>query len=388
MKPHLSPLGEGPLREPVRLREGLTTLGRGDAADVDIDDPQVSRQHCSIELREGELRLRDLGSSNGTRLNGKRIILAALKYGDTIELGKVRLRVELREAPPTDRPRPVGKVGPYELLERIGEGRSGVVYRARDPRSEEIVALKALRRELVGDAEALRRFKREMEALRRAEHPNVVRLLDAGSEGALVYAVMEFCAGETLAAVLRREGRLTVPYAVHIGVQLAGALECVRLRGVVHRDVKPANVLVDRRGGVKLADFGLAKPSAAEAGAPVTQAGCAMGTPFYMPPEQVLDGASADTRSDVHALAATLYHALAGRPPYGGDSVPAVLRAIREAPIPSVRTERPDCPESVDLALLKALAKDPAERWGTPGEFGAALERGLREMGPGVAFLH
>jgi serine/threonine-protein kinase len=374
-------------RAPILIRPGRTTLGRSSDCDLRFDDPLLSRVHCRLDCLSRELRVKDLGSANGTLVNGARVLEASLKTGDILELGGLRLHVEVCDEAALDKAVRVGRAGPYELIELLAEGRSGKVYRARDSRTGERAAVKILHRELCSDAQAVARFRRESELLRGLRHPNIVSLLESGSHEGVLYAAMEFVEGETLSALLRRETRLSVPQSLHAACRVADALECARVLEIVHRDVKPANILLAADGAVKLADFGLAKQACAAA-SPVTRAGQGMGTPHYMPPEQVLDAQGADHRSDLYALAATLYHMLSGEPPFFGGGVREVLpRIMKEAPAPLL-SRRPDCPAKVEDIVLKALAKDPRERPATAGEFAAALEKAIRELGPGVAFLH
>jgi serine/threonine-protein kinase len=257
------------------------------------------------------------------------------------------------------------RVGRYEVLERLGRGGTGVVWRARDVRLGRVVALKLLARprepdDLVTSYHA--RFQREARAAVTLNHVNIVRGLDYGEADGYVFFAMELVSGESAAERLRREGRLDESEALRIALQVVEALQYVREFGLVHRDLKPENLLLTPNGEVKVCDLGLAKPTREEAARLRDDARIA-GTPLYMAPEQVRDPAAVDWRTDVYGLGATLYHLLTGRPPFLPGATGSVLqRHVEEAP-EDPREHVLELSAGASAVVLKMLAKDPSDRY-------------------------
>lgn len=272
----------------------------------------------------------------------------------------------------------------YTLLDRIGEGGMGEVYRARDERLGRTLAVKTLRAGAGADSELRRRLVQEAQAASALNHPNIVTVYDIGREedSGLDFIAMEFVDGEPLTAALRR-GEHGIELALRIGIPVASALAAAHAAGIVHRDLKPANVMQTTSGQVKLLDFGLAKLTGPRAAGPdtptqpqvtLTTEGLAMGTPAYMAPEQV-EGRSADARSDVFALGLLLYELITGARAFAGDNAMTVMTAIlRDAPVP-VERRCHGCPAALARLLARCLEKDPARRPQHGGEVLAALER-------------
>ena len=265
------------------------------------------------------------------------------------------------------------QVGPYRVVERLGEGGMGVVYRAVDERLERSVALKFLAADLIRDPEARRRFLLEARAASRIEHANVCTVYEAGEtpEGE-AYLVMAFYEGETLERRLTR-GPLPVAEALDLAIQIARGLERAHEAGIVHRDVKPGNVMITAHGEAKLLDFGLARLRDA---APITREGTTLGTPVYMAPEQ-LRGEEPGPAVDVWALGVVLWEMIAGRPPFGRDprSAPALILHEEPAPLGGLR---PEAPAAVVAAVARALAKDPADRQASAAALRTELEAARR----------
>jgi CheY-like chemotaxis protein len=265
----------------------------------------------------------------------------------------------------------------YEILERLGAGGMGTVFKARHRRMKRVVALKVLPRHS-GQAESfVQRFQREVEVISQLSHPNVVMAYDAGEADLGHYLVMEFVNGQDLSNCVQRNGPFAVTEAVNLLVQAARGLEYAHSRGIIHRDVKPANLLRDTSGVVKVADLGLARLSAGLAGggnSSITQAGGIMGTVDYMPPEQAFDSTAVDHRADVYSLGATLHYLLTGQPPYRGDNVMATLFKHSTASVPSLSAARPDVPAALDAVFKKMMAKTPAERQQSMAEVIRELE--------------
>jgi HAMP domain-containing protein len=267
--------------------------------------------------------------------------------------------------------------GRYDVQEVLGSGGMGVVYRAFDREVGEAVAIKALRPDLGGiDPTLLERFKQELRLARRITHRNVVRTYDLGEVDGVYYITMELVRGTTVAALIREAGRLDVPATLTIGKQVCRALEVAHEEGVIHRDVKPQNLLVDHSGFLKVMDFGIARLAEhqAEPGQALTAAGVVVGTPQYMAPEQLF-GEPVDGRADLYATGAVLFECVTGRPVFEAPSLVALLaRHLEDAP-PDPRQLNAEIPESLARVILRALARKPGDRWPTAGHFLHALEQ-------------
>ncbi|MGC2152437.1 MAG: bifunctional serine/threonine-protein kinase/formylglycine-generating enzyme family protein, partial [Terriglobales bacterium] len=260
------------------------------------------------------------------------------------------------------------KLGRYLIVESLGAGGMGVVYRARDEKLERDVAIKVLNAGMLVNDEARRHFRREALALAKLNHPHIAAVYDTGEEDGVDYIVMELVAGESLAVKLRR-GRLDTKEATAIALQVAEGLEEAHEHGVIHRDLKPANIMITPRGRAKVLDFGLAKLfSQGDAGLSMTEAQAVMGTPMYMSPEQAL-GERVDARTDVWSLGAVYYESLAGRPPFEAKSGMAVMRAVVDAPLVPLRALRQDAPAEAEQIAARALEKDATRRYQTAAEF-------------------
>jgi formylglycine-generating enzyme required for sulfatase activity/predicted Ser/Thr protein kinase len=288
----------------------------------------------------------------------------------------------------------------YRILEKIGEGGMGVAYRALDTRLDRTVVLKLLRPEAIGDAERKWRFVREAKAASALNHPNIVTIHDVGADQGLDFIVMEYVEGTPLDRLIPKGG-LPVDEAVRYGLQIASALGAAHAAGIVHRDVKPANVIVGARGRVKVLDFGLAKLMEREPGGVLltsdstataaslverTRHGVILGTVAYMSPEQA-EGKPVDARSDVFSLGAVLYEMLAGRRPFEGDSYLQTLTAIlRDAP-PPLATIRPEVPAALARIVARSLQKRPDGRYSSAGEMESELAALKEPAAPGKNFL-
>jgi len=253
----------------------------------------------------------------------------------------------------------------YKVLERIGVGGMGSVYRAHDLSLDRTVALKVIRSEKVQATAQRERFIREARSQARLSHPNVVPIYYIGEEEGLLFFAMELVEGEALDGLLARGERLEWPRALELLHDVADALRLAHERGLVHRDVKPSNLLVDPSGLVKVADFGLAKSTDVneEVDVQLTQQGTVLGSPLYMSPEQG-QGDAVDYRSDIYSLGATFYHLLTGRPPFEAKSPVGVIAKHMSAPVPRLRKALPGLPEGVARLVERMLAKDPADRFG------------------------
>ncbi|HVX12508.1 MAG TPA: family 16 glycoside hydrolase [Pirellulales bacterium] len=279
--------------------------------------------------------------------------------------------------------------GEYVVLAKIGSGGMGDVFKAEHRRMKRVVALKILPPAAVKSPEAVQRFQQEMQAAARLEHANIVTAHDAGEGHGVHFLVMQYVDGRDLASLVAERGPLPVSNAVNYIVQAARGLAYAHGKGIVHRDVKPANLLLNGEGTVKILDMGIAQldrgTASAMAGnrASLTAAGEIMGTVDYMAPEQAEDPRQADARSDIYSLGCTLYFLLTGEPLYQGATVIKKMVAHREQPIPSLTVKRPDIPPGLDRVFARMVAKQAAERFQTMQEVIAALES-LKSTEPGT----
>jgi tRNA A-37 threonylcarbamoyl transferase component Bud32 len=271
--------------------------------------------------------------------------------------------------------------GRYEIEELVGSGGMSSVYRARDSVLERRVALKVLHEHFSADPEYVERFRREARAIARLNHPNIVTVIDRGEFGKRQFIVFEHIPGENLKEVVEREGQLPVAQALALTHQIARGLAFAHQHGVVHRDVKPQNVLLDESGTAKVTDFGIAR--SLDPGQELTQTGTLLGTSDYIAPEQA-SGQPVDARSDQYSLGVLLYELLTGEVPYPADSFMAVaMRHLRD-PVPSVRDRRPDVPDRVDEIVARAMAKRPENRFPSTEAMMAAIEAALADTGGGA----
>jgi eukaryotic-like serine/threonine-protein kinase len=259
----------------------------------------------------------------------------------------------------------------YRVEARIGQGGMAEVYRGFDPVLGRTVAIKVLLPQFARDAGFVARFRREAQAAARLNQSNIVGVYDTGADGDRQYIVMEFVEGRTLAEFLAGGRRLTPTQAVELTQKIAAALASAHAQGIVHRDIKPGNVMVTRDGLVKVMDFGIARMQT-DITAPQTSS--VIGTPTYLSPEQA-QGQAVDARSDLYSLGCVLYELLAGRPPFTGDTPVAIAyKQVNETPVPP-SAHNPDVPPRLDAVVMKCLAKNPANRYQTAEEFSADLER-------------
>jgi eukaryotic-like serine/threonine-protein kinase len=281
------------------------------------------------------------------------------------------------------------RFGRYEILTELGRGAMGVVYKARDPKINRIVAVKTI--SMAGqspeeECEYRERFFREAEAAGRVSHPGIVTIFDVGeeTETRAPYIVMEFVSGESLDKLLSKDDRkLPLETALQLALELAEALDCAHRQGVVHRDLKPANILLTEDGHAKIADFGVAKLNLSNQ----TLAGRALGTPAYMSPEQ-LNGEAVDGRSDLFSLGVILYTVLTGHRPFQGNSATTVsFKVVNRDPIPATLLDA-ELPEGLDHIIERAMAKDPAERYQRGAEMALDIQNLRQGREPGSKAKH
>lgn len=261
--------------------------------------------------------------------------------------------------------------GRYQIVSELGRGAMGMVYKAHDPQIDRMVALKVLREDRVVDQEFVRRFIAEAQAIGRLSHPNIVTVFDVGEDHGTIYIAMEFLEGRSL-DLLIGEKDFTSEQIVDLGIQVAGALDYAHRQGIIHRDIKPGNIIFTPQGHVKVTDFGIARIEGAS-GHQMTQMGEILGTPIYMPPEQVA-GQPVDGRSDIYALGVVLYELTTGQRPFTGDNLTTLFNAIgKEIPPTPVRLNR-QVPSALSQLIMKCLSKSPGERYQNGQSLSEALK--------------
>jgi hypothetical protein len=265
----------------------------------------------------------------------------------------------------------------YTIQRELGAGGMAVVYLAHDRKLDRDVALKVLRAEL-GAVLGAERFLTEIKISARLDHPHILTLIDSGDADGMLYYVLPYVRGETLREKLKREHQLGLEEALAITKQVASALDYAHRQGLVHRDIKPENILI-QEGEAMLTDFGIALAVTEAGGNRLTQTGLSLGTPQYMSPEQATGDRTVDARSDVYSLASVLYEMLAGEPPVSGGSSQAMIAKLMTEKPTRLRILRDTLPEAVDAAVAKALAKTPADRFASAGDFVRALDVGAKE---------
>ena len=263
----------------------------------------------------------------------------------------------------------------YTIEGEVGRGGMGVVYRARDERLQRRVAIKVLPPELAFQKDIRERFTREAQTAARLSHPNIVPIHSVGEGAGLVYFVMGYVDGESVAARIRRRGKLPLEESRRIMKEAADALSADHALSIIHRDIKPDNILLEgTRGRVMVTDFGIAKALSATSGATLTGAGVAIGTPAFMSPEQAAGERDIDGRSDVYSLGVVSFQMLTGELPFSAPTVAGILMKQITEPAPDIRTRRPDVPEDLALAVSRCLEKDPQNRWPSADALRRSLE--------------
>ncbi len=340
------------------LTKDVTTMGRQSTCDIQILDNMSSRVNCQVR-RDGKLySLVDLGSRNGTNLNGKKVTERQLTFSDRIRIGEVEYLfvkepgdVELKDL-----------LSKYEVQEKIGEGGMGIVFKANQRSMNRIVALKILSPKYSSRSRFVEQFIREARAAGQLNHPNIIQVHDVGTENDIHYFSMEFVDGPTCMQALREHGPFKTPEALEIIRQTARALEYAHGQRLIHQDIKPDNIMLGHNNTVKLADLGISKTfdeAESEEGPKRV-----MGTPHYMAPEAAL-GKKIDHRVDIYSLGATLYHLLTGKTPYSGTSATEVLKAHVMDPLPPIHDIVPDVPEAVCALVERMVAKKADDRYPT-----------------------
>ena len=387
-------------------------IGRGSDASFRIQDPSISRRHCQVANTPRGLLIADLGSSNGTFVNGQRLGSGWSQLGPSAQIvfGQNELRVHGFEgqpaaAPPQQQyhcgqcgrvitPQEIQQqryrqdtngrlvctdclrsrdfdpdmVDGYQIQKKLGQGAFGAVFLARQLSTGRVVALKTIKPQHVASEKDIQRFFREAETGRQLVHPNITQIYDAGESKGIYYIAMEFIEGSEASKLIEQYGRLDVGYSLRVAIQIANALQHASERGICHRDIKPENIMITANCVAKLVDFGLAK-NFAEAGASgLTAPGEGMGTLAYMPPEQLDNALNADSRSDIYSLGATIYHLLAGERPFNEKTTRSFIMKILNKMPPPLRQVNPTVPQELEDIVNRAMAKKPEDRYQAPRE--------------------
>jgi serine/threonine-protein kinase len=259
----------------------------------------------------------------------------------------------------------INQIASYRLINKLGAGSMGVVYKAKHVQSGQDVALKILLKRFYDDPDYLERFYREAQASAQLQHPNLIRAIEAGkSKEGYHFFAMEFVDGESVQSILDREHTVPEKRAIEIAIQVIRALEHASSRGIVHRDIKPDNLMITKTGVVKVADFGLAR----ETDSSVTQTGIALGTPHYMSPEQVRGEHTVDIRSDLYSTGATLYHMITGNPPFVGTSAAVVITKHLTTQVTHPKEKNPNLSDGICQIVLRMMEKEQADRYQSAAE--------------------
>ena len=364
----------GPLRgKELHLEEGkVYLLGRDSSCALPLPDSLTSRQHFTVRVSKGRYLLRDLNSSNGTFVNGEVVRKTAeLKLGDQVEAGETLLSILADDERPTQGGLVGREIAGYQILERVGRGGMGTVYRARQLSLDRIVALKVLSPSLAWDKEFIERFMQEVRAAARLVHPNIVCALDVGQEQSIYYFSMEYMAGGSIEDRIEREGRIAPDRAVPMLLDVARGLAYAEEQGIVHRDIKPENLMLDELGAVKIVDLGIA--GQIEGHSSFKQSEGVFGSPHYIAPEQAA-GERIDHRADLYGLGASAYRMLSGRTLFTGDSQAEIMsKHVNEEPEPLQRVA-PWVPRRLCHIVMKMIEKDPDDRYASARDLIAAFE--------------
>ncbi len=274
--------------------------------------------------------------------------------------------------------------GRYQIIQELGKGSMGMVYQSHDPNLDIQVALKVLRHDRVVSESFVARFLAEAKALGRLDHPNIVRVYNVDKSEGTVYIAMEFIEGESLNEVMLKK-RFSPEEIIELGITVAEALDYANQKGIVHRDVKPSNILVRSDGRLKITDFGIARIEDPE-GHQQTQAGEILGTPAYMSPEQV-ESKPVDGRSDLFSLGIILYELSTGKRPFKGENLASVFNAIIKERPSDIRETAPSIPEELSAVIMKCLEKSPDDRFRTGRELAEALKDCTKKDEPAVSAI-
>ncbi len=384
----------------IPVEEETLLIGRSRAAGVHLIDPHVSRVHCQVQTDKNQSVLVDFDSAGGTFVNGVAIEKHALKPGDLIRIGATRLQFlddYTGEAAASAPAKPVGSwarelvgqsFGHYEVGRPLARGKDGYVFHGRDTRSDLPIALKVLRADFAESERNVKHFVDAMKTVMPLQHPHLIKVYGAGKAGPHCWMAQEYVAGDSLSAVIGRSekaGRLDWKVVLRVGVYLARALEYAHSKELLHLNVTPQNILVGKQPQeTKLTDLMLADATEEDPTKPISAAGLPSEAFPYMSPERTdrsgANGAKMDARTDIYSLGATLYAALAGKPPFQADTVPELVEQIRLDSPASLKALSALVPDRFTRILRHALAKRPQDRPASATVMRTALEAIAKEI--------
>lgn len=376
----------------IRVEPGASKLvGRGEAATARLSDPAVSRVHFELAVADESVFLTDKGSSSGTYVNGSKVEAMEVKSGSQIQVGDTVMRLEnemptgnttMAAAPIAAVPLPklVGQtLGSYVLQKIVGVGSSGMIFKGLDEENNRVAAVKVLSPQFTSTDEQRMRFVRAMKTMLPVKDDHIVNLYNAGKTGPYCWAAMEFIEGENLAELIERtgiEGMLDWTKVWRVAFDIARALKTGFEHQIIHRNVTPKNILRRKSDeSCLLGDFMLAKALQGTLAQQVTQPGQILGEISYLAPERTRADAEVDTRSDIYGLGATCYALLTGHSPAGGDSMPEIIKNVRETVPEKPKVYQLAVNEIFQDVVMKMIAKDPAQRYQTPTELLKELMR-------------
>lgn len=364
----------GPKRgKELYLEEGkVYTIGRDPSCSLTFPDSLTSRKHVAVRVHGGQIYLRDMESKNGTFVNGQEVRRSVeLKLGDQVEIGETLVSVLADDERATMGGLVGREIAGYQILERVGRGGMGTVYRAEQRSLSRIVAFKVLSPSLVWDKEFIHRFMQEVRAAARLVHANIVRALDCGREEKIYYFVMEFMSGGSIEDKIDAESRIAPDRAVPMLLDVCRGIQYAESQRIVHRDIKPDNLMFDDKGMVKIVDMGIAGQLEGKRG--MSQKEGIFGSPHYMAPEQAT-GERIDHRADIYGLGATAYHMLSGRTVFSGESQLEIMsKHVNDDP-DDLHQVAPWVPKALCRTTMKMLEKDPAKRYPSAGDVLRALQ--------------
>ena len=362
-------------------------VGRGREATIRVDDERVSRKHVTVTLHPHGFEIEEMGSRNGTLCGGTPLApheRRPLGAHGLLELGDAKIRMELEGDEPDPKTKKIDSAladlgEDYEVRGEVGQGASGRVFVARQKLLDRAVAVKSLKPQFAAGSRERERFLREGKLAARVKSPYVVEVFDVRVVNDRAYIIMELVQGPSARERLT-QGPITLPDVLQIGEDVARALAAAADVGIVHRDVKPGNILLAPEGIAKLTDFGIAKEMDSSTIHQLTAAGDGLGTLAYVSPEQATDARMVDHRSDLYSLGATLFHLLGARPPFIPSNA-RVLLDILDKPAPPLSAYRPDAPPDIARLVDALLRKNPAERPQTAHEVAHAIQESRLRLG-------
>lgn len=363
-------------------------LGRKADCDLCLDNIDMSRKHCCIRLIDDRYKAIDLGSRNGTYLNQIKITEAYIKSGDVLRFGKkiyvvignssktasVRLSIEnsamtkYGESSLTDMLMGV-QIGPYMIQDNLGKGGMGIVYLAENIETHNKYAIKIIRSSKQDEIGVVARFHKEKHVLEKLKSPYIIQYYDAGCYNGLDYIVLEYFGTGSLGDYLQEHTKMSLYLSLKVIMRVLDAMEVAHESGVIHRDIKPDNILIDASFDVRITDFGLMKNLETSRTGASTVSGVTLGTPSYMAPEQIKTAKAVTAQTDVYGVAATLYHMLCGRPPYEGSGAIEIIMKVGVLPIHPLQKYEPDLPPALCEIIHKALSFELEDRYSSALQF-------------------